>query len=73
LISPLGVKLRYAARLQFTAETNKCSNSIAEYKVVLSGLRKLRAMEVQHCILKTDSKVTASQIEKECVARDEFV
>jgi hypothetical protein len=28
-------------------------------------------MGVQHCILKTDSKVTASQIEKECMARDE--
>jgi ribonuclease HI len=28
-------------------------------------------MEVQHCILKTDSKVIASQIERECTARDE--
>jgi acetolactate synthase regulatory subunit len=26
---------------------------------------------VQHCILKTYSKVIASQIEKECIARDE--
>jgi hypothetical protein len=28
-------------------------------------------MRIQHCVLKTDSKVIASQIEKECVARDE--
>jgi acetolactate synthase regulatory subunit len=28
-------------------------------------------MGVQHCILKTYSKVIASQIEKECMARDE--
>jgi hypothetical protein len=27
-------------------------------------------MGVQHCILKIDSKVIASQIEKECIARD---
>jgi ribonuclease HI len=27
-------------------------------------------MEIQHCILKTHSKVIASQIEKECTTRD---
>jgi ribonuclease HI len=30
----------------------------------------LRAMGVHNCILKTDSKVIAGQIEKECMARD---
>jgi hypothetical protein len=30
----------------------------------------LRAMGVQNCILKIDSKVIAGQIEKECMARD---
>jgi hypothetical protein len=30
----------------------------------------MRAMGVQYCTLKTDSKVVASQIEKECMARD---
>jgi ribonuclease HI len=54
----------------FTAEIDKCSNNIAEYKAVLLDLRKLRAMGVQNCILKTDSKVIASQIEKECMRRD---
>jgi ribonuclease HI len=57
-------------RLQFTAEADKYSNNIAKYEVVLLGLRKLRAMGVQHCILKTDSKIIASQIEKECTTRD---
>jgi ribonuclease HI len=28
-------------------------------------------MGVQRCVLKTDSKVIAGQIEKECIARDE--
>jgi ribonuclease HI len=56
--------------LQFTAEADKCSNNIAEYEAMLLGLRKLRAMGVQNCILKTNSKVIASKIEKECMARD---
>jgi ribonuclease HI len=58
------------ARLQFTAEADKCSNNIAEYEAMLLGLRKLRAMGVQNCILKTNSKVIASKIEKECMSRD---
>jgi ribonuclease HI len=46
LISPSGIKLRYAAHLQFTGETNKCSNNIAEYEAMLLGLWKLQAMGV---------------------------
>jgi ribonuclease HI len=53
--------------LQFTIEADKCSNNIA----VLLGLRRLRAIGGQHCIQKTDTKVVASQIKKECMARDE--
>jgi ribonuclease HI len=66
LKSPSGIKLKYAARLQFKIETDKCSNNIAKYEAVLLGLSKLRAMGVQHYILKTDFNVIASQIEKEC-------
>jgi hypothetical protein len=51
LKSASGIRLRYVARLQFIAEADKCSNNIAEYVVVLLGLRELRAMGVQHCIL----------------------
>ena len=54
----------------FSAESAKCSNNIAEYEAVLLGLRKLRALGVQSCVLNTDSKVVAGQIEKECLARD---
>jgi hypothetical protein len=64
LISPSGIKLRYTVRLQFTVDTDKCINNIAKYEAVLLGLRKLRAMRVQNCILKIDSKVIAGQIEK---------
>jgi ribonuclease HI len=58
------------ACLQFTTKIDKCSNNIAEYEAVLLGLCKLQAMGVQYCALKIDSKVIASQIEKECMARD---
>jgi ribonuclease HI len=71
LKSPSGIKMKYVARLQFKIEGDKCSNNIAEYEVILLGLYKLRALGVQHCIVNTDSKMVASQIEKECIARDE--
>jgi ribonuclease HI len=57
--------------MQFAVEADKCSNNIAEYEVVLLGFRKLRAMGVQHCTLKSDSKVITGQIKKECMTRDE--
>jgi hypothetical protein len=34
------------------------------------GLGKLRAIRVQTCTLRTDSKVVADQIEKECISRE---
>jgi ribonuclease HI len=70
LTSPLGIKLWYVARLDFSSEANKCTNNIAEYEAILLGLCKLRAIGVQRCILLTDSKVVAGQIEKECIARE---
>jgi hypothetical protein len=47
LTSPLGIKLRYTTRLQFSNETDKCTNNIIEYEAILLGLRKLRAIGVQ--------------------------
>jgi ribonuclease HI len=73
LISPSGIKLRYAMRLQFTNEEAKCTNNIAEYKAGLLGLHKLRAICVQTCVLHTYSKVVSGQIEKECIARETTV
>jgi rhodanese-related sulfurtransferase len=46
LISPLGIKLRYAARMQFNSEVDKCTNNIAEYEAILLGLCKLRAIGI---------------------------
>jgi ribonuclease HI len=70
ITSPIGVKHRYAARLSFTLEFDSCTNNIAEYEAVILGLCKLRALGVTTCIVKTDSKVVASQVEKEYSAKD---
>jgi ribonuclease HI len=51
LVSPLGIKLRYAPRMQFNMESNKCTNNIVEYEAILLGLRKLKAIGVERCIL----------------------
>jgi hypothetical protein len=70
LVSPSRIKLCYAVRLHFTSETDKCTNNIVEYEVILPGVHKLRAISVQTCVLHTDSKVVSGQIEKECITRE---
>jgi ribonuclease HI len=70
ITSPTGIKHRYTACLSFALESDRCTNNIAEYKVVILGLRKLRALGVTTCIVKTDSKVIAGQVEKEYSAKD---
>jgi ribonuclease HI len=70
LTSPSGIKLHYAAKLQFAGDANKCTNNITEYEAILLGLQKLRSIGVQTCVLCTDSKVVSGQIEKECIARE---
>jgi ribonuclease HI len=67
---PAGVKYRYAVRLSFALESDRCTNNIAEYEVVILGLRKLQALGVTTCIIRTDSKVVAGQIEKEYSAKE---
>jgi hypothetical protein len=70
ITSPTGVKHRYAARLSFALESDRCTNNIAEYEAVILGLRKLKALGVTTCIIKIDSKVVAGQIEKDYSAKD---
>ena len=70
ITTPSGAKYRYAARLSFALKTDKCSNKIAEYKAVILGLRKLRALSVRTFIVKIDSNVIVGHIEKDCTARE---
>jgi hypothetical protein len=44
ITSPAGIKYRYVACLSFALESDKCTNNKAEYKTVILGLRKLRAL-----------------------------
>jgi ribonuclease HI len=71
--SPTGVKHRYAARLSFALESDRCTNNITEYEDVILGLRKLRALGVTTCIIRTDSKVVVDQVEKDYAAKDPAV
>jgi ribonuclease HI len=66
-----GSDTKITFRNQTKAEAEKCSNNIAEDEAMLLGLHRLQAVGVQRCTLKIDSKVVASEIEKECIARDE--
>jgi ribonuclease HI len=66
LVAPSKVRTCYAAKLDFS-----CTNNIAEYEALLLGLRKLRAMGIRRAILKTDSQVISSHIDKSSKARDQ--
>jgi ribonuclease HI len=65
LVAPSKVKTCYAVKLDFS-----CTNNIAEYKALLLGLRKLRAMGIRRAILKTDSQVITGHVDKSSKARD---
>jgi ribonuclease HI len=65
IVAPSKVRTCYAARLDFS-----CTNNIAEYEALLLGLRKLKAMGIRRAILKTDSQVISSHIDKSSKARD---
>jgi ribonuclease HI len=65
LVAPSKVKTCYAAKLDFS-----CTNNIVEYKALLLGLQKLRAMGISRAILKTDSQVISGHVDKSSKARD---
>jgi hypothetical protein len=65
LVAPSKVKTCYAIKLDFS-----CTNNIAEYEALLLGLRKLKAMRIRRAILKTDSQVISSHVDKSSKARD---
>jgi ribonuclease HI len=64
-VAPSKVRTCYAIKLDFS-----CINNIAEYEALLLGLRKLKAMGIRRAILKTDSQVISSHVDKSSKARD---
>jgi ribonuclease HI len=65
LVAPSKVRTYYAVKLDFS-----CTNNIAEYEALLLGLQKLKAMGIRSAILKTDSQVISSHVDKSSKARD---
>jgi ribonuclease HI len=65
LVAPSKVRTCYAIKLDFS-----CTNNIAEYKALLMGLRKLKAMGIRRAILKTDLQVILGHVDKSSKARD---
>nr|GFA21232.1 putative ribonuclease H-like domain-containing protein [Tanacetum cinerariifolium] len=59
LISPTKIEYTYALRLNF-----KSTNNEAEYEALLTGLRMAKKMRVQSLFVNVDSKLVASQINK---------
>jgi ribonuclease HI len=59
LTSPSGIKLRYAARLEF-----QCTNNSAEYEAIILTLSKLHALSVRRAVIRIDSQVISGHIEK---------
>ena len=45
------------------------TNNTTEYEALLLGLRKMKALGHQNCVIKIDSKVIADHIEKESEAK----
>jgi ribonuclease HI len=50
LTLPSGIKLRYAARLEF-----QCTNNSVEYEAIILALSKLRVLSARRVVIKIDS------------------
>jgi hypothetical protein len=57
ITSPAGVKLRYAARLEYSDPSDRCTNNTTEYEALLLGLRKVRALGASNFLVKCDAEV----------------
>jgi hypothetical protein len=70
ITSPAGIKLRYAARLDYKYPSDRCTNNTTEYEALLLGLRKVRALGANNFLVKCDAKVIKDQVEKESESKE---
>jgi ribonuclease HI len=70
ITSLVGVKLRYAARLDYSDPSDRCTNNTTEYEAFLLGLRKVRALEASNFLVKCDTEVIKDHVEKESEAKE---
>ncbi|XP_021980658.1 uncharacterized protein LOC110876804 [Helianthus annuus] len=68
LISPEGVELTYAIRLDF-----ENTNNIAEYEALLAGMRLAKKMNAKHVEASTDSQLVVKQYQGEYEAKDSIM
>ena len=64
-MAPFGVRLKYAARLEF-----KSTNNTVEYEGLILALSKAKALGAKTLTVKIDSQVVTGQVEKEYTARE---
>lgn len=66
LIAPSGMKLKYAARLDF----KRCTNNVAEYEGLLQGLRKARTLGVRRLSVKSNLEMIMGHVDKSYKAQN---
>jgi ribonuclease HI len=66
MVSPSGINLKYAIRLDFEG----CTNNIAEYNGLLLGLRKDRAVVVRRLSIRSDSELITGRMDKSYKAQN---
>jgi ribonuclease HI len=70
ITSPTGIKLRYAARIDYKDPSDRCTNNTTEHEALLLGLRKVRTLGGSNVLVKCDAKVIKDHVEKESEARE---
>jgi ribonuclease HI len=70
ITSLTGIKLRYAARLDYKDPSDRCTNNTTEYEALLLGLRKVKALGASNFLVKCDAKVIKDHVEKESEAKE---
>ena len=64
-VSPLGVRMRYMVHLHFPS-----SNNVAEYEVLINGLRIAIELGIQCLDIRGDSQLVVNQVMKESSCHD---
>ena len=64
-VSPLGIHMRYMVRLYFPS-----SNNVAEYEVLINGLRIAIELGIRRLDVRGDSQLVIGQIMKESSCHD---
>jgi ribonuclease HI len=70
ITSPVGVKLRYASRLDYSDPSDRCTNNTTKHEVLLLSLRNVRALGANNFLVKCDAEVIKDHVEKESEAKE---